>query len=216
MSVAVMGAILAALATITAQWLPNWSRGFAGVQRMELLGLGIERIVADLTAAEPVTANGTTKGVLFEGSELSVTFVRRALGPDAAPGLEIVRLAETADQRGLALVRSRAPFVPIENAQTDGLKVADPVVLARAPFRFSFSYAGQDRIWQNKWFDHARLPSAVRIIVRHTATDRVLYVSTAALLHVNVIAECAQAKSARECVAKMEADGSAQSAEKPL
>ena len=49
---ALMGAILAALATVTAQWLPNWNRGFARVQRNELLALGLERLVADLAAAE--------------------------------------------------------------------------------------------------------------------------------------------------------------------
>src|SRR5437764_628899 len=41
-STALMAAILAAIATVTAQWLPNWNRGFAGVQRNELLALGLE------------------------------------------------------------------------------------------------------------------------------------------------------------------------------
>ena len=45
-----MVGILAALATVTAQWLPNWNRGFAHVQRTELFGRGIERLVADLSA----------------------------------------------------------------------------------------------------------------------------------------------------------------------
>src|ERR1051326_8246637 len=34
---ALMVATLAALATVTAQWLPNWNRGFVRAQRTELL-----------------------------------------------------------------------------------------------------------------------------------------------------------------------------------
>ena len=58
LAMTLMVGVLAALATVTAQWLPNWNRGFARVQRAELLALGLERLVADLSAAELVTANG--------------------------------------------------------------------------------------------------------------------------------------------------------------
>ena len=37
---ALMGMILASLATITAQWLPNWNHGIVRVQRNELVALG--------------------------------------------------------------------------------------------------------------------------------------------------------------------------------
>src|SRR5690349_3324845 len=94
---ALMVAIMAALATVTAQWLPNWNRGFVRVQRTELLSLGIERVVADLAAAQYVSAHYATRKPLFEGRELAVTFVRTAIGPNSPPGLEIVRLAEAAD-----------------------------------------------------------------------------------------------------------------------
>ena len=47
-----MTVILAALATVTAQWLPNWNRGMARVQRAERLAIGLDRIVADLSVAE--------------------------------------------------------------------------------------------------------------------------------------------------------------------
>ena len=52
-----MTVILGSLATVTAQWLPNWNRGMARVQRAERLAIGIERIAADLSVAEmmPVT-----------------------------------------------------------------------------------------------------------------------------------------------------------------
>ena len=87
--------ILATLATLTAQWMPNWNRGFTRVQRMEVLNRGLERIVADLAAAEFVTANAKAKHVLFDGSELSVALLRPAIGPNTQPGLEFVRIGMT-------------------------------------------------------------------------------------------------------------------------
>src|SRR5205814_2503760 len=52
LATALMAAILAAIGTVTAQWLPNWNRGFASVQRSEAFAIGLERVVADLAAAE--------------------------------------------------------------------------------------------------------------------------------------------------------------------
>ena len=43
---ALMGFILAALATITAQWLPNWNHGIVRVQRNEQVALGLERLAS--------------------------------------------------------------------------------------------------------------------------------------------------------------------------
>jgi general secretion pathway protein J len=198
---ALMVAILAALATITAQWLPNWNRGFARVQRTELLSLGLERVVADLAAAEYVPPHYATKHPLFEGRELAVTFVRTATDPNAPPGLEIVRFAETADARGLALVRTQMPFTPADpNVGVDLRGLGNLVVLARAPFRLSFAYAGADRVWKTSWIDAAQLPAVVRVTVRNAVTARVLSVSTAALIHVTASAECVRAKGTRNCV----------------
>ena len=64
-----MTVILAALATVTAQWLPNWNRGIARVQRAERLATGLDRIVADLSVAEQMTMNGDAKVPLFDGAE---------------------------------------------------------------------------------------------------------------------------------------------------
>jgi general secretion pathway protein J len=198
---ALMVAVLAALATVTAQWLPNWNRGFARVQRTELLSLGLERVVADLAAAEYVPAHYATKHPLFEGRELAVTFVRTAIGPNSRPGLEIVHLGEAADARGLALLRTQMPFAPVDpTAGVDLRRLGDPVVLVRAPFRLSFAYAGGDRVWKPTWIDVAELPTAVRVTVRNAATGRLLSVSTAALVHVTASAECARTKSTRNCV----------------
>ena len=198
---ALMMAILAALATVTAQWLPNWNRGFIRVQRTELLSLGLERVVADLTAAEYVTARYGTKHPLFEGRELAVTLVRTAIGPNSPSGLAVVHIGEAADAKGLALVRTQMPFAPADpGADVDLHKLGDPVVLVRAPFRLSFAYAGPDRVWKPAWIDAAELPTAVRVTVRNATTGRVLSVSTAALVHVTASAACVREKNVRDCV----------------
>jgi general secretion pathway protein J len=193
-----MTVILAALATVTAQWLPNWNRGIARLQRAERLATGLDRIVADLAVAEQVRMNGDAKNPLFEGAELSVTFVRTALGPSTRPGLEIVRLIEKADAQGLALVRERAPFQPMPS---DGqIRFVDQVVLIRAPFRVSFSYAGADQAWQPTWRGQAQLPERIRVTVRDGVTGQVLAVSAAATLHITAPADCARAKNPAACV----------------
>jgi general secretion pathway protein J len=193
-----MTVILAALATVTAQWLPNWNRGMARVQRAERLALGIDRVVADLAAAEMMPINGTARLPLFEGSELAVTFVRTAVGPNTRPGLEIIRFIEKADAQGLAMVRERAPFMPMPaDAQ---IRFTDQVVLIRSPFRVTFSYAGPDQVWQPTWRGQAELPDLIRITVRDGATGQVLAVSSAAMVHVNAWAECARAKNPSACL----------------
>jgi general secretion pathway protein J len=201
-AMALMVVILAALATVTAQWLPNWNRGFVHVQRTELFGQGLERLVADVAAAEFVTASGRAKRPLFEGDELGLQFVRGAIGPNTQPGLEVVRIATTADGKGLALVRSRTPFVPIPESSKIGdlANFSNPVVLIRAPYQAFFSYAGPDQVWQNSWRDQDQLPVAIRVLVRDVATQHTLAVSTATLMHVSAPAECARAQSPKECL----------------
>ena len=191
-----MGMILAALATVTAQWLPNWNRGFVRVQRSELLAIAIERLAADFAAAEFVAPNRKTDHPLFEGTELSATFVRTALGPNSRSGLEVVRIAESADRQGPVVVRSKAAFAPGPGALSQ-IFFSDPVVLLRAPYRLSFAYADKDGVWRGSWHDAATLPSAVRLSIRDAATDRVLPVSTVAVVHADLPAECAT--SADDC-----------------
>ncbi|KWV43973.1 general secretion pathway protein GspJ [Bradyrhizobium macuxiense] len=194
-----MTVILAALATVTAQWMPNWNRGIARMQREERLAIGLERALADLSVAEMMPVGGDGKRPLFEGSELAVTFVRTAVGPSTRPGLEIIRLIEKADSQGLALVRERAPFGPMPpDAQ---IHFTDQVVLIRAPFRVTFAYAGPDQVWQPIWRGQMQLPSMVRVLVRDSSTGQVLAVSSAAVVHINAPAECARAKSITACLA---------------
>jgi general secretion pathway protein J len=184
--------ILAMLAAVTAQWLPNWNRGFLRAQRNEQLALSIERIVADLSAVEFIETAGDNRRPLFDGATLSVTFIRTAIGPNQRRGLEVVRLAEVADDRGPVLVRATAPFLPLaaDSGGIGQLRFSDPVVLIRAPYRIQFFYAGADRQWLASWQDPEKLPSAIRIAIRDGVTGQILNVSTAAKLHVNAQAHC--------------------------
>ena len=195
-----MSVILAALTAVTAQWLPNWNRGMARVQRAERLAIGLERVLADLSAARIIPISAETKRPLFEGSELSVTFVRTAVGPNTRPGLEIIRLTEKADVQGLALVRERTPFMPMP--LDTQIRFADQVVLTRAPFRVTFAYAGVERVWQTSWRDQMQLPHVIRVTVRDGRTGQMLAMTTAAIVHVNAPAECAQARSVAACLAR--------------
>jgi general secretion pathway protein J len=182
--------VVSALASVTAEWLPNWNRGFVRVQRTEKLALGLDRIAADLAAAEFIPPNGRTTAPLFYGTELSVTFVRTAVGPNSAPGLEIVRLAEVADKDGPLLVREAIPFVPLDPNALATLKFPDSAVLIHPPYRVEFSYAGLDRAWRKTWHDGDIIPSAVRVLVRNEVTGRLLADSTAIEIHDNAAAGC--------------------------
>jgi general secretion pathway protein J len=194
-----MAIIVGALATVTAQWLPNWDRGFMRLQRTELLGIGLERVLADLAAAEFVSTGGGNSPLIFDGSELAVTFVRTALGPNAGSGLEIVRLAESGSGGTTALVRAAAPFFPgVNDALTDTV-FGPPVVVIRAPHRISFAYAGPDRVWRDTWHEVAQLPRTVRVQVRDAATFRTLAVSTTAVIRAELPARCTAARTAADC-----------------
>jgi general secretion pathway protein J len=194
-ALALTGLVLSALATITSQWLPNWNRGMDRIQHSEATSLALQRIVADLAAAEYVPASREQHQPLFDGSESSVMFVRTALGPNAALRLDVVRIGETTDRHQFATVRSRMPFGPLElgSSLSEQIQTRDPVVLLRAPYRLSFSYAGQDRIWKDSWHNADRLPAMVKLTVRDAATERVLPVSTMASIH-------AEAAAAGTCV----------------
>ena len=205
LATALMGVILASIATVTAQWLPNWNRSFERVQRVELLALGMERIVADIAAAEFVTAGATVRQPVFDGTELSVTFLRTALGPNTRPGLELIRIGEIGSDKGLTTVRQRARFMPMGR---DGIEVqarpSDPVVLVRAPYRVTFAYAGADRVWRSVWRGEAQLPKAVRVQLRDAATDRTLSVSTATIVHAEMSNDCVIAEVMADCLNRPE------------
>lgn len=196
-----MGMILATIAAITAQWLPSWDRGFVRVQRSELFSVALNRLAADLSASEYVTPNRESKLPIFEGSAFSVTLVRTAVGPNTRPGLEVVRIAESTDRQGVALVRTRAPFAPfgVGDVSASQLKFSDPVVLLRAPYRMSFSYLGGDGMWSDVWQNANQLPSVTRFTVRDATTGRTLAISSAAIVHVELPAACVDPKVAADC-----------------
>jgi general secretion pathway protein J len=184
--------VIATLAAVTAQWLPNWNRGFMRAQQSEHFALGMERVIADLAAAEFISPNAAVKTPIFDGTELAVTFVRTAVGPNSQRGLEIVRLAEIASERGPVLARATAPFVPLDPdaSAIARLRFSDPVVVVRAPFRVTFSYSGPDRVWQPTWRDADQLPTAVQVVVRDNVSGQTLTVSSAVKVHVDTPAEC--------------------------
>jgi general secretion pathway protein J len=196
---ALMAFILTALAAVTAQWMPNWNHGIARVQRSEDIALGLARLTTDLAAAEYIPASRESRRPLFDGANRSVIFVRTAVGLNSGEGLEIVRIEEINSDRGWLLVRTRAPFTPgIDRMQP---VFTDPVVLLRAPYRLSFSYAGMDRNWHEEWRDQTQLPKAIKLSVQDAATQRTLSISTALLVRVDAPMECSVAKSLAECLA---------------
>jgi general secretion pathway protein J len=189
---ALMGVVLTSLASLAGQWLPNWNRGIARAQTSEVVGIALDRLVGDVGASQFITAGRDAKAPLFDGTASAIIFVRSALGPNARPGLEIVRIAEIRDGNGAVLVRSMAPFTPLAmNGNTPILPpFADPVALLRSPYRVSFAYAGPDGVWKNSWQNALELPAVVRVTVFEGDSGRPLSISTAAMIHVDLSASC--------------------------
>jgi general secretion pathway protein J len=201
LAVLLMSVIMAALATVTAQWLPSWDRGIGRLQRTEALATALDRLVGDIAAAEIVSSGPAVQSALpfFDGGELSVAFVRTILTPNAARGLEIVRIAEVSDENGPVLVRSTAVFTPNLSGVAETIPFANPVALIRAPYRVTFSYAGPDRVWRNTWRQQAVLPRAVRVRLRDLATSMTLALSTTTLIHAELRASCTRVGAVAAC-----------------
>jgi len=68
-ALALMGLVLSALASITAEWLPNWNHGVDRIQRSEVIGIALQRIGAEragyANAAIPIVA--VLMSTCFEG-----------------------------------------------------------------------------------------------------------------------------------------------------
>ncbi len=181
------GLVLAAIAMVTAKWLPAWQRGLGRVQQSELVALALDRMAADLAAAAFLPAVRGGAKPLFDGSGERVIFVREVLAPGAARGLEIVELAPVPDGRGSAMVRRSAPYAP----QADGAlpPFGAPVRLLRPPVTVTFSYAGRDGAWHEAWRGEEELPRWVRMVVREGG--RATAASTAVTIRSDVPAFCA-------------------------
>jgi general secretion pathway protein J len=227
-ALALMGIILGALATISSQWLPNWNHGIGRLQREEQLALALERLSLDLAAAEFIPLGGRTAAPLFEGRERSIIFVRTALSPNSQGGLEIVRIAEQASERGPVLVRMATPFRPLTGLELLPERFADPVVLLRPPYRLAFAYAGapdatSPRAGGPPSNETARSPTRLRngagtnhqqewqgewrqqtllpkaVLLSVQDPQRTLVVATATLIQVQTPIRCLTAKSFVQC-----------------
>jgi general secretion pathway protein J len=214
-AIALTGLIVGAVANITAQWLPNWDRGFARVQGSEALALGLERLTTDVAAAEFISANRETLQPLFEGTDHSITFVRSALAPNAPAGLEFVRIVAASSGAGPSLIRTKTPFLSSPKGSNYQPKFSDPVVLLRAPYLVSFAYAGMDRSWKDTWLRESLLPQAIRVILRDTRTRQEFVASTATVIHASVPATCISYKSLDDCLASLKPKSQSASAESP-
>jgi general secretion pathway protein J len=186
-ALALTGLVLSALATLTAQWMPSWNYGLDRIQQSEMIGISMQRITADLAAAEFVPPSGASQKPLFDGTPQSVTFVRTSLGPNVGVGLDVVQISEGMDAGHLVTLRSRAPFAPLSPAGSlyEQIHVSEPVIMMRPPLRLSFAYAGPDQAFQDSWHDMDTLPTAIMLTLRDSASGRVLSVSTVSPVHVN-------------------------------
>lgn len=198
LSMALLAIIAGGLTLLTAQWLPQWNRGFSRIQRTENLALALRRVTADLASAEFMSVGAAPALVQFDGREGAVAFVRTAIGPQTRPGLDIVRYAQSTMGGAPAVIRDRARWT----ASAAGLNVpkAEPVVVLSGAYRLVLSYAGPDGVWQPEWHDRAELPRQIRLSVRDAVTQQALAVSTVIVVHVDAAAECARAKNVAQCV----------------
>lgn len=138
-AIALMGLVLGARASVTGEWLPPWNRGLLQTQRNEQVAIALDRLAADLSAAEFVMADRTSNAVLFRGDEAAVTFVRSALGPNNLPGSRHAPFSSV-DELSLVLGLSAAlleqvrPYLTVYSG-TAGINVleAAPQVIAALP-----------------------------------------------------------------------------------
>jgi general secretion pathway protein J len=197
-----MGIILAALGTVTAQWLPSWNRSFTGLQRVRLLATELDRLTEDLAAAQFISVGPDNRPPLFNGDHSSVTFVRTTLAANADAGLQMVQIRETNNEGRPALVRSTAPLLKGAGQAADvgGFDFADPVVVIRSPYRVSFSYAGPDRVWRDGWQNQLVLPRAIRVQVRDSTNLALLAATTSTLIYTELPARCTWTGIATNCM----------------
>jgi len=193
-----MGLVLTGLAMATGQLMPQWARGLSRIEASERIALAVDRVTMDIAAAEFVPAHTAAKGPLFEGSATRIIFARTALGPNAPPGIEIVRLAPANEASGAGLARSTAPLLP-RGPEASPPALGTPVELLGQAWRISFSFAGRDGAWRADWASAEELPRAVRIVVREASSGRALPFSTTAVIRTELPAACVTEKTRRGC-----------------
>jgi len=176
-ALALMGLVLSALANLTAQWLPNWNRGLERIQRSELIGIALQRIGADLAAAEYVSANRGERRPIFDGSELSVTFC--ALRP----------WPERRDRFGCGGASVRPPNSGASSRSVPARRFGRCLWDRRLPSNFIsrnrscccvrrfgclLLMQARNRVWKGSWHEADRLPAAIKLTIRDAASERIL------------------------------------------
>lgn len=176
-SVAAVGLILMAIGAVAGQWLPHWRHGFEAAQNADLIAQALDRMAADLGAAEYAHLDPTTDGPLFRGAADAVAFVRPSSGPSASAGLEVVRIGAVSTPQGVETQRAHTSFAPGAVGS-----FRDGATLLRPPFRLVLSYAGRDGRWLPVWNGGKTLPRAVRLTV--SGANGVTVASSAVLMKV--------------------------------
>lgn len=201
-ALAIGGFVIATIATITGQWMRSWRFALPTLQRAEMLVAGLDRVVADLSAARFMPASLEGRGLIFSGEATAVTLVRRSLAVERPAGLEIVRLAPQAGHDEVTLARSRSPLA-MGTFPTAPADVA-PVALLRPPYAIRFAYADADRRWRTTWHEDARLPRLIRVEVVDRRTGGGVLPAVEVSVHIEAPLLCATVASAgRFCDALM-------------
>ena len=144
-AIALMGVILAALASITSQWLPNWNRGIARAQRSELVRVALDRLIADYRRIGVHLAEPRYKSPVVRWNGIfchPCTVGNRAQYPSWSRNR--AHIAEIDDKGGQVLVRATKPFAPgaLTTTALQQPDFANQAVLLRSPYQVSFAYAG--------------------------------------------------------------------------
>jgi len=161
-ALAITAALLGSLGAVAGQWLPHWRHGFQALQNADLVGLALDRICDDIAAAEYARFEPGAGAPLFRGEPDSVAFVRRAIGPNAGPRLEVVRIGARETPAGAEIARAHASFAPGVVGE-----MRDSVTLLHAPWRIALAYAGPEGLWRSRWQGEAKLPRLVRLQVQN-------------------------------------------------
>ena len=164
MALVLTGVLVTMLATITGLWLGRWDAGTRRAQDVETLGLAINRIANDISAAIALPQTTLRPMPLFLGAAQRIIFIREAGGQNGG-GLEVVKLA-TSEASGL--IRTNGPGAVITSiAQAT---FTDSAALLPPGFEIAFAYESAEHVWQEDWAGDL-LPRAVRVTLKRQAAE---------------------------------------------
>ena len=72
LALALTGVMVSAIAVFAGQWMTSWRAGFAQLQAADLLSLGLERLSADISAAQYGKVSSGQEPTLFLGDAKSL------------------------------------------------------------------------------------------------------------------------------------------------